>query len=194
MSPGIAIIGLWLLWLVSWLIAALWSRPAEKHVDIARMLRYRIPMLLGTLLLIPQAHGYEGALRLWHVGWNGAWLCVVLVAAGIAFAWWARIHLGVLWSGAVTRKTDHRIVDSGPYAIVRHPIYTGLLLSLLATSVAKGTLLAATGFALLAFGIVLKARLEERWLSAELDPGAYAAYRQRVPMLIPFGPRDDRQG
>jgi len=109
------------------------------------------------------------------------------VALGIAFAWWARLHLGRLWSGRITRKVDHRVVDSGPYGIVRHPIYTGLLLSLLATSVAKGTVPGIAGFALLLLGIWMKAGLEERWLTQELGEGDYESYRRRVPMLLPFG-------
>jgi len=92
------------------------------------------------------------------------------------------------WS-QLTRKADHRVVDSGPYAVVRHPIYSGLLLSLLATAAVKGTLLGLGGFALLLLGIWMKARLEERWLIQELGEGAYVDYRKRVPMLLPFGPK-----
>jgi protein-S-isoprenylcysteine O-methyltransferase Ste14 len=108
-----------------------------------------------------------------------------VVVAGIAFAWWARIHLGALWSGAVTRKFNHRIVDTGPYALVRHPIYTGLLSAAIATGVARGAWPALAGALILWLGIWMKARLEERFLSEELG-AEYAAYRARVPMLVPF--------
>jgi protein-S-isoprenylcysteine O-methyltransferase Ste14 len=148
-------------------------------------------MGIGTFLMLVPAHGYEGALRLWHVGWSGAWLCVVLVALGIIFAWWARLYLGRLWSSNITRKTDHRVVDSGPYAIVRHPIYSGLLLSLSATAAVKGTVFGVGGFVFLALGIWIKARTEEQWLTQELGERTYADYRKRVPMLIPFGPKGD---
>lgn len=77
--------------------------------------------------------------------------------------------------------------DSGPYAIVRHPIYSGLLLSLLATAAAKGTVLGIVGFAFLLVGTGLKARMEERWLAQQLGADAYGDYRRRVPMLLPFG-------
>jgi protein-S-isoprenylcysteine O-methyltransferase Ste14 len=80
-------------------------------------------------------------------------------------------------------------VDSGPYALVRHPIYTGLLLALLATAAAKGTIFGVAGFLILLIGFWSKARLEERWLTAELGEDAYGSYRRRVPMLVPFGPR-----
>jgi protein-S-isoprenylcysteine O-methyltransferase Ste14 len=102
------------------------------------------------------------------------------------------LHLGRLWSARITRKAEHVVVDSGPYAIVRHPSYSGLLLSLAATAAAKGTVLGIAGFLVTSIGIWLKARLEERWLSAELGADAYGAYRRRVPMLLPFGPTGTR--
>jgi protein-S-isoprenylcysteine O-methyltransferase Ste14 len=104
----------------------------------------------------------------------------------MAFAWWARVHLGALWSGTVTRKTDHRVVDTGPYALVRHPIYTGLLFSMLATAIERGRIEPIIGAALVALGLLLQARLEETFLAGELGESAYAGYRARVPMLIPF--------
>jgi protein-S-isoprenylcysteine O-methyltransferase Ste14 len=189
MRPGIAIVGLWIGWGLSWAIAAFWSNPTEKRPGIGTEIRYRIPLHIGALLMVVPAHRYEGLLRLWHVGWDGAWVCVALVALGIGFAWWARVYLGRLWSAHITRKADHRVVDSGPYGVVRHPIYSGLLLSLLATSAAKGTMLGVGGFVFLLLGFWMKARVEEQWLARELDPGAYADYRKRVPMLMPFGPK-----
>jgi protein-S-isoprenylcysteine O-methyltransferase Ste14 len=188
MRPGLVILGLWILWALSWALAALWSSRAQGRPDLGSQIRYRIPMVIGILLLLIPSHRYEGPLRLWHVGWIGAWTCVGLEALGILFAWWARIHLGTLWSGNVTRKADHRVVDSGPYGIVRHPIYTGLLLALLATAAAKGVVWSLGGFLILLGGLWLKARQEEQWLRRELGAEAYDAYRSRVPMLVPFLP------
>ena len=105
---------------------------------------------------------------------------------GFAFCWWARIHLGLLWSGRVTKKADHHIVETGPYALVRHPIYTGLLLAIGATMVAKGTLYGVAGAAAIMLSIAMKARLEERFLRNELGSAAYDGYARRVPMLVPF--------
>lgn len=189
MHPGIAIFGLWILWALSWLGAAWWSNSTEKRPGLSAEIGYRIVQLAGIVLFFIPAHGYEGVLRLWHIGWSGAWICVALIALGFAFCWWARIHLGRLWSGAITRKADHKVIDSGPYALVRHPIYTGILLAVFATMAAKGTVLGIAGAALITIGIWMKARLEERWLGQELGAGAYAEYRRRVPMLLPFGPK-----
>jgi protein-S-isoprenylcysteine O-methyltransferase Ste14 len=189
MRPGLVIYFLWIAWVLSWVAAAWWSNNTEKRVSFKDELAYHLVTLIGILLFMVPAHGYEGVLRFWHIGWTGAWICTALVFLGFAFTWWARIHLGRLWSGTITRKADHRVVDTGPYAIVRHPIYTGLLLALLATAAAKGTVLGLAGALLLIVGLWMKARLEERWLSAELGEENYAAYQRRVPMLIPFWPK-----
>jgi len=189
MRPGIVILALWLGWALSWVLAALWSNRTEKRPGIGAEIRYRTPMIIGILLMLLPAYGRGDTLRLWHVGRTGVWLCAGGVAAGIAFTWWARLHLGRLWSGRITRKAGHRLVDSGPYALVRHPIYTGLLLSLFASAAASGSVLAAAGFLLLLLGLWMKARLEELWLVEELGAGTYADYRKRVPMLIPFAKR-----
>jgi protein-S-isoprenylcysteine O-methyltransferase Ste14 len=96
------------------------------------------------------------------------------------------VQLGRLWSGSVTRKADHRVIDTGPYAIVRHPIYTGLLWATLVSAVASGTILSLLGIGAMILGFWLKARLEERFLVQQLGPQAYDAYCRRVPMLLPF--------
>jgi protein-S-isoprenylcysteine O-methyltransferase Ste14 len=188
MSPRLAIITLWAAWLFSWLAASLWTNRTQAQPVGASWLGYRAVMLAGSILMFVPAHGYEGRLRLWQIGWYGAWICVALIALGIGFAWWARIHLGRLWSARITRKEDHRVVDTGPYALVRHPIYTGLLFALLATAAAKGTLWGVAGYVLMLVGLHWKARTEERWLLGELPGGAYAEYRARVPMLLPGWP------
>jgi protein-S-isoprenylcysteine O-methyltransferase Ste14 len=189
MAPGRVIVLLWIAWALSWFGAAFWSAAAEKRAGMRREIGYRVVLAAGAVMFAAPAHGYEGALRLWHIGFVGAWACVAPLNAGFAFCWWARIHLGRLWSGQITRKADHRVVDTGPYAIVRHPIYTGILLAVLATMVAKGTILGVVGGLLIGVGLWMKARLEEQWLRGELGADAYDSYRRRAPMLVPFGPR-----
>ena len=86
----------------------------------------------------------------------------------------------------MTRKQAHRIVAEGPYRLVRHPIYTAIIMAAAALALVKATPLALIGLALLCWGYLTKARVEERFLAAELGPASYAAYRSRVPMLVPF--------
>jgi protein-S-isoprenylcysteine O-methyltransferase Ste14 len=150
------------------------------------MVVYRAAIVVGAVLLTPWAARRLAAAPLWDVGYDGAYALAALTLAGLLFAWWARIHLGRLWSGSITRKQDHRVVDTGPYALVRHPIYTGLIFALFATAIAQATARALAGAVLIAFGFWLKARAEERFLAAELGADAYGAYRRRVPMLMPL--------
>jgi protein-S-isoprenylcysteine O-methyltransferase Ste14 len=121
---------------------------------------------------------------LWHVGPALGWSMVALTAAGIAFAWWARIALGRLWSGGIERMAAHRVVDTGPYALVRHPIYTGLIAGATALAVLQAKPWAIAGAVLFSLGFILKARVEERFLEKEI--GGYEAYRRRVPMILPL--------
>ena len=188
-SPRLFIIGLWALWMISWFAAMRWTNSTEKRVSFKGQLPYHLLMVAGILGLGLDTPDDGLPLRLWHVHWYGAWICVSLEALGFAFTWWARIHLGKLWSGTVTRKADHHVVDTGPYAIVRHPIYTGILLAVYATAIAEGSLSGLVGAVFFTLSFWVKARLEERWLSHELGADAYAGYRRRVPMLIPFGPK-----
>ena len=185
MRPAALFGACWGIWALSWAAAARWSsapvlRPERGRVRVAHAL-----LGLGIFLTIPQASAWLRAPRLWDVGRGGGYALALLTVPGFAFAWWARLHLGRLWSGAVTLKERHEVVDTGPYAWVRHPIYAGLLEAALASAVATGTVLSAAGFGLAALGIWRKARLEERLLGSVLGPGAYRAYCRRVPMFLP---------
>ncbi len=180
---------IWIAWLISWIAASFWSGRTQRRVGTLETWTYRAAMIAGGILLIPWTPRLLAEKRIWDVGYDGAYALAALMLAGLAFTWWARIYLGRLWSSAITRKEDHRIVDSGPYGIVRHPIYTGLIIALLATAAAEATVTALLGVALVIFGLWLKARTEERFLTAELDPDLYGSYCRRVPMLVPFLPR-----
>jgi protein-S-isoprenylcysteine O-methyltransferase Ste14 len=179
---------IWVAWLLSWLIGAFFSGRTEKHVRTWEARVYRIPIILGALLLAPWTASILGEKQLWQIGAAGSYLLVALTAAGCLFTWWARLHLGRFWSGTITRKEGHRVVDTGPYELVRHPIYTGLIGAMIATGVALGTASALLGTALIAFGFWQKARMEEGFLANELGD-VYAPYRRRVPMLVPLLPR-----
>jgi protein-S-isoprenylcysteine O-methyltransferase Ste14 len=176
---------IWLAWVVSWVAASFWSGRTKTHVRTRNSWVYRLPILLGAILLSPWAAGALGKL-LYNPGNVGTYILAAVVLSGISFTWWARIHLGRFWSNAITRKEDHNIVDSGPYGLVRHPIYTGLILAILATGAAVATAASLLGALLISFGQWQKARMEERFLSAELGPEAYESYRRRVPMIVPF--------
>ncbi len=172
----------WVAWVVSWWIAAFWANRTQARPPLMSELPYRVLTLAGAaLLFVPRLRGP----RLWMTPAPVQWALVAAAVAGFAFCWWARIYLGRLWSASVTRKSDHRIVDTGPYALVRHPIYTGILTAAAATAALKGSAGGLAGLGLLILGCWIKARLEERFLSAELGAEAYDAYRRRTGMLFP---------
>ncbi len=185
MRPNLLFAVIWTGWMVSWFAASFWTARTEKRDATWQTWAYRAAVLAGTLPLWLSARHRLGETRLWHVGSGGGYALAALTLAGIAFAWWARIHLGRLWSSAITRKEDHYVVDSGPYRLVRHPIYTGLITAIFATAAAQATVTGLLGAALVAAGLWLKARIEERFLTTEPGADAYGAYRRRVPMLIP---------
>ena len=179
---------IWLAWLVSWAVGSIFSGRTEKHVRTWDSRAYRIPILIGAVLLTPWTARVLGEQPIWQVGNAGTYVLGGVVLAGVLFTWWARIHLGRFWSNAITRKEGHRVIDTGPYGLVRHPIYTGLIAAMLATGVAVGTATALLGTLLIAFGLWQKARMEEGFLTTELGSDTYGSYRHRVPMLIPFLP------
>jgi len=190
MSPQYAAVLLWAAWALSWFAAAIWSARTAKRFDFGSQLGYRIVTIIGAILLFGlYTHSYSGPARLWYLDEAASWAMVGLIAIGLLFTWWARIHLGALWSGFITRKEGHHVVDTGPYSIVRHPIYTGLILAAFATAAQRGTPPAILGAALMAVGFWMKARLEENFLRQELGAEAYDSYRRTVPMLLPFGPK-----
>jgi protein-S-isoprenylcysteine O-methyltransferase Ste14 len=178
---------LWIAWWLSWWAAALWSDRSVKRPAAQDQMAYRALALGGVILLFGMyQHRVDAELRLWRSPDPFAWAMIPLACGGLLFTWWARIHLGRLWSSNVARKADHHVVDSGPYGIVRHPIYTGIILASVATAAMRGTLAAWIGVGVMSAGWYMKARMEERFLRDELGADQYSGYARRVPMLIPF--------
>jgi len=109
---------------------------------------------------------------------------LALTVMGCGFAVWARMKLGSNWSAAATVKADHELIMAGPYAVTRHPIYSGLLLACLGTALAEGEWRCVIGVTMIFVAFVIKIRQEEH-LMMETFPVAYGQYRRRVKALIP---------
>jgi protein-S-isoprenylcysteine O-methyltransferase Ste14 len=187
MNPVSAIGYAWIAWVVSWWLAAVWSSPTVKRPAAGREIPYRIVVLVGIALLAGlYPHRFYSEIVLWRTGVTLGWAMVALAVAGFLFMWWARIYLGKLWSASVQLKTDHRIVDTGPYGVVRHPIYTGIIVAGFASAILRGTVAGFLGAFLMTISWYIKARVEERFLREQLGPDTYDAYAKRVPMLVPF--------
>jgi protein-S-isoprenylcysteine O-methyltransferase Ste14 len=176
---------LWATWWLSWGIAAFVrnrtvARPAGTSAN------YRALSAIGAVLIFaPFSRSIAPTWFTWNSPPGLAWTLVGASALGFLFTWWARIHLGRLWSADIARREGHRVVHSGPYALVRHPIYTGICLAAFATAIIEGSVISVLGAGILSYGFYYKARLEERFLSQELG-GAYTEYAARTPMLVPF--------
>lgn len=124
-----------------------------------------------------RGHGLDTNPWRWALG-------LALFALGLAFAVWARVHIGRNWGTPMTRKDDPELVTSGPYHLVRHPIYSGILIAGVGTATALSWLwLLAVGLAGLYF--LYSATVEERYLTDHF-PDAYPAYKHSTKMLVPF--------
>lgn len=176
----------WILFAVIWLVAAFWTKRSVYRETRWHRLGYVIPILIGGYLVFKsQRLSDTVAFRIIpHVdalAWAGVALCI----AGLAFCIWARFTLGRNWSGIVTLKGGHELITRGPYALVRHPIYTGLLTMFAATVIVLGHVGGIIAMPLVFAGIWIKLRHEEK-LMLQKFPEQYAAYQRRVKRLIPF--------
>ena len=109
---------------------------------------------------------------------------IFITFAGCAFAVWARLTIGSNWSGSATVKAGHELVTNGPYALARHPIYSGLVTAALGTAVAEGEIRCTLGLALILLAFMIKMSQEEK-LMMQTFPEEYPRYRKRVKALIP---------
>ena len=181
------IIILWLAYQVYWWIKAKDVKKTEKvHESVQSRIVRLIVMISAIILLVLQNIPFSILdQRFVPSGFTSFWIGVVLTASGLLFSIWARHHLGANWSQAVTIKQDHQLVTSGPYAYVRHPIYTGLLLALFGTAVAIGKWRGLVAVVLVFAVLFYKLRFEEKLMRAQFVE-SYETYSRRVSALIPY--------
>jgi protein-S-isoprenylcysteine O-methyltransferase Ste14 len=167
--------GFWLYWLM-----AAFSMK-RGHVPWSRELGIRALILVVVFLLVRarvfRAYGLNT--DPWRAG-----LGLVLLVLGLGFAIWARVHIGRNWGTPMTQKEAPELVTSGPYGLVRHPIYAGILIAGLGTAVALSwSWLIAVVLAGIYF--VYSATVEERYMTDQF-PDTYPAYKRSTKMLVPF--------
>lgn len=179
------ILALWLVWVGYWLIAARGSKPVRQREEPLTRMVFLMQLLVTAILLAPLPWSGWLWIQLIGGGWTRYWIAVALVIVGLALCIWARRILGSNWSGSVTLKEGHELVQSGPYRWIRHPIYTGILLMILGTGLASGRVHGLLAFPIALTALWLKSRVEERWMGQEFQE-RYGAYRQRSWALIPF--------
>jgi protein-S-isoprenylcysteine O-methyltransferase Ste14 len=180
----IAIPAMWAGWIAYWLIAARDVKRSRWQESSWASARHDVPLLLCILLLV--GGRWLPAiltLRLYPPGPTLPLVGAALVAAGLAFAIWARVHLGRNWSSKVVVKEDHSLVRDGPYRWVRHPIYTGMLLALLGTALAIGEWRGFLALACALIGVLFRVHAEEARMGETFSE--YAQYRRQTSALIP---------
>lgn len=176
---------LWVAWLAYWIVSAWGVRRNERGESSGERFLTAVVVGAGAFLIffrnsrmglldrrfVPEAEG----LRM---------VALILIVAGLAFSIWARRHLGKFWSGRVTLKEGHQLIQSGPYARVRHPIYSGIALALMGTALFSGQWRTLMGAAIIIVGHWQKSRREEALLAGQFGP-SYEEYRKRTGSLLP---------
>ncbi|MDE2290542.1 MAG: isoprenylcysteine carboxylmethyltransferase family protein [Elusimicrobia bacterium] len=185
-SPWLGLSGMtWGLWALYWWYAARGAAPAEKKESLASRLAHIVPTVLCFLALfapwagLPVHAALYGRLSPLHP--FGA----AVTVAGALYMVWARVHLGRNWSAIVTLKEGHSLIRSGPYALTRHPIYTGYILAFLGAVLALGEWRGVFALAALVATYWRKLHVEEEFLRSRFGE-EYDRYRAEVKALVPF--------
>jgi protein-S-isoprenylcysteine O-methyltransferase Ste14 len=177
---------LWIAFLVYWQIKAIDTKTTKRLEPFAsrtaRVVVFLIAIVLLSTTRIPIPWLY------FHLGFSGLWsfwLGFAVFVAGLLFAVWAREHLGTNWSRSVTIKQGHELITTGPYSVVRHPIYTGILAGFLGTAIALSEVRGVIAFALIFVALSLKLRMEEQYMRSQFGE-TYTAYSQHTAALVPY--------
>lgn len=184
-TPRQIIYGAWIVFSLYWLLAALGTKKTAKKENLSERLTYILLMVAGFFLLYQHNPDFGVLNRrflpddLWI-----AWLAGALTALGVLFAIWARRTIGKDWSAEVQIKQGHELICSGPYAKIRHPIYTGILLAVIGTALAIGEYRALAAFAFFLIGFTRKAKKEEAFLAAEFG-AAFEEHGRRTGFFLP---------
>ena len=177
----VAILVIWAVFWVGWLIAALAAKPSLRRRRPARPIGLLI-IVAGAIVIRAAGAGRPGGL-LFHPWWARG-IGAALVLCGLGIAVWARVTMGRNWGMPMTQREEPELVTGGPYHLIRHPIYSGIVLATVGTALAVslGWLFVAAVMGVY-FGYC--ATVEEQTLVAEF-PDAYPGYQAQTKMLIPF--------
>jgi protein-S-isoprenylcysteine O-methyltransferase Ste14 len=176
--------GTWTVVVVIWVVFAFRTKRT-----IERRWRNPAPIIVIALAVIVVSRTGSGGggwhRHLWIADSSLSVVSTALVVLGAAFAVWARLTIGTNWSGNVTLKENHELVVRGPYRMVRHPIYTGLIAMGIGTALiyAEAVGFVAVGAGIVVFGLRIP---QEEKLMTETFPDQYPEYRRRVKAVIPY--------
>lgn len=178
----------WMVFLVYWFISAFRLKAVKQRESSVERMRHAIPMVISFMLLFRDdfARGLLAKRFVADTSLAGE-IGFALAAIGIAFAIWARWHLGTNWSGTVTLKEGHELIRTGPYRNIRHPIYTGMLVAMAGSAITLGEVRGILAVLLTWGAFYFKARREESVLRQEFGP-KFQEHLQHTGMFFPrFG-------
>lgn len=176
----------WIVFLLFWQFRADHTKTTRRLEPASSRILRALAFLAAIVLLstnrIPLPWLYR---PLWPQGFVSFWLGAAITVAGLLFAVWARQHLGSNWSRSVTIKHDHELITTGPYALVRHPIYTGILTGFIGSAIALSQVRGVVGFVLVFLALWAKLRMEEQWMRSQFGE-TYVTYTQQTAALVPY--------
>ena len=185
-GPGGVIAAAWIAVGVVWLIGSLAMKATVRRQSALTRLLDSAPVIAAFVLLRTNP-GLNERLAVRFVPGSVGWqvLGAIVTVAGVAVAIWARFYLGRNWSSSVTVKQNHQLIRSGPYRVVRHPIYSGFLLAIFGTAIYAGEVRGLLALAIVMVGWKIKSLREEAFMEDQFGE-QYVQYRREVKGLVPF--------
>jgi len=177
---------LWMGLVLVWIVSALRTKRTIQSQSSASQLLYTAILVVGVYLIFAKQSGILWLDRqLFLVTPPVALVGLVVVLMGVVFSIWARVILGGNWSNFVTVKENHTLVRKGPYRVVRHPIYSGILLGMIGSALQRSELRSFVGVMICGFSFWLKTRTEEHFMVQRFGE-EYLQYCHEVKALAPF--------
>lgn len=182
------IVALWLVLLIVWAVGYLHAGRTLFTGFWRRSIALRV-VIIALVLIALRFHVFRHdlwSLRPWIVNRNAAAgiIGVVLCALGVGLAIWARLILGRNWGMPMTQRNHPELVTAGPYAVIRHPIYSGILIAVLGSAIGM-SIVWIVWLIVLTPWFIYSAWHEEQYMAGQF-PDQYPAYRKRTRMLLPF--------
>jgi protein-S-isoprenylcysteine O-methyltransferase Ste14 len=175
----------WFAFIAYWLISAFNTKRTEKREALVARYGVMFVEVVGFVFLFKESAGI-GVLgqQVFNRSYASGVIAVALTWAGIALAIWARVHLGQYWSGRITIKEDHKLIRTGPYARLRHPIYSGLDLAVTGSAIAIDRWRCVAGVCVIILGFWIKAKREEAMLEKQFGAD-FEEHRRHTGFLFP---------
>ncbi|HEY4379698.1 MAG TPA: isoprenylcysteine carboxylmethyltransferase family protein [Acidobacteriaceae bacterium] len=176
---------LWTVWLLIWILWAFRSKQTKERESPASRLAYGIPAWAAMYsIFVPHSLGFLGDIAVFPASTVLNFASIAITVLGFAITLWARFALGTNWSGTVTIKVNHELIRTGPYRVVRHPIYTGLIVSTIGTALALNLWRGVLAIFLIWLAFTIK-RLKEEQFMRQIFGEEYTAYSRTTGAIFP---------